>query len=171
MVVPHYIKGVQKQPFANVSQNRCFWKFSKIYRKSPMLEPRFNKVAHVLSYDLCEIFKNIYFLIKLQNQTTILHKQISKSNITEIVTRVFIGILQNIFQSWAITFWPSPKVIFWANCAFLLRNSKIALVFIWWMSPCLSVISKKLQSNFIEIALRHGCSPVNLLQISRICFS
>ena len=29
--------------------------------------------------------------------------------------------------------------------------------------PCRSVISIKLQSNFIEISLRHGCSPVNLL--------
>ena len=28
----------------------------------------------------------------------------------------------------------------------------------------------KLQSNFIEIALRHGCSPVNLLHISRTSF-
>ena len=33
--------------------------------------------------------------------------------------------------------------------------------------PCLSVISINLQSNFIEIALRHGCSPVNLLHIFR----
>ena len=32
---------------------------------------------------------------------------------------------------------------------------------------CRSVISIKLQSNFIEIALRHGCSPVNLLHIFR----
>ena len=30
--------------------------------------------------------------------------------------------------------------------------------------------SKKLQSNFIEIALRHGCSSVNLLHISRASF-
>ena len=28
--------------------------------------------------------------------------------------------------------------------------------------PCRGAISIKLQSNFIEIALRHGCSPVNL---------
>ena len=28
---------------------------------------------------------------------------------------------------------------------------------------CRNVISIKLQSNFIEITLRHGCSPVNLL--------
>ena len=32
---------------------------------------------------------------------------------------------------------------------------------------CRSVISIKLQSNFIEITLRHGCSPVNLLHIFR----
>ena len=31
-------------------------------------------------------------------------------------------------------------------------------------------ISIKLQSNFIEIALQHGCSPVNLLYIFRIRF-
>ena len=29
----------------------------------------------------------------------------------------------------------------------------------------------KIQSNFIEIALRHGCSPVNLLHIFRTPFS
>ena len=31
--------------------------------------------------------------------------------------------------------------------------------------PCRSVILIKLLCNFIEIALRHGCSPVNLLHI------
>ena len=31
--------------------------------------------------------------------------------------------------------------------------------------PFRSVISIKLQSNFTEIALRHGCSPANLLHI------
>ena len=29
--------------------------------------------------------------------------------------------------------------------------------------PCRKVISIKLQKNFLEIKLRHGCSPVNLL--------
>ena len=33
--------------------------------------------------------------------------------------------------------------------------------------PCQSAISIKLQSNFIEILLWHGCSPVNLLHILR----
>ena len=36
--------------------------------------------------------------------------------------------------------------------------------------PCWSAISKKLQSNFIEIALRRECSPVKLLHIFRIPF-
>ena len=36
--------------------------------------------------------------------------------------------------------------------------------------PCRSVILIKLQINFIEITLRHGCSPVNLLHIFRTHF-
>ena len=36
--------------------------------------------------------------------------------------------------------------------------------------PCRIVISIKLQSIFIEIALRHGCSPVNLVYIFRTPF-
>ena len=36
--------------------------------------------------------------------------------------------------------------------------------------PCRIGISVKLLSNFIEIALRHGCSPVNLLHIFRTLF-
>ena len=36
--------------------------------------------------------------------------------------------------------------------------------------PCQSAISIKLQTNFIEITLRHGCSSVNLLHIFRTPF-
>ena len=36
--------------------------------------------------------------------------------------------------------------------------------------PCRSVISIKLQSNFIKIALWHGCSPANLLHVFRTPF-
>ena len=36
--------------------------------------------------------------------------------------------------------------------------------------PCRSAISIKFQKNFIEITLRHGCSPVNLLYIFRTPF-
>ena len=37
--------------------------------------------------------------------------------------------------------------------------------------PCRGAISIKLQSSFIEITLRHGCSPVNSLLIFRTPFS
>ena len=37
--------------------------------------------------------------------------------------------------------------------------------------PCRSVITIKLQSNFIEITLRHRCSPVKLQHIFRTSFS
>ena len=36
--------------------------------------------------------------------------------------------------------------------------------------PCLSAVSIKLQSNFTEIALWHGCSPVNCLHIFKTPF-
>ena len=35
----------QKQPFADVLQNRCSEKFRKSYRKTPVLESFLNKVA------------------------------------------------------------------------------------------------------------------------------
>ena len=37
--------------------------------------------------------------------------------------------------------------------------------------PCRNIISMKFPCNFIEIALWHGCSPVNLLYIFRTPFS
>ena len=40
-----YIKGVQKQPFADILQNRRPGKFFKIHRKTLVLESIFNKVA------------------------------------------------------------------------------------------------------------------------------
>ena len=70
MAESYYIKGVQKQSFDYVLENRYSWKFCKIQWKTPTLESLFNEVAHLLSYDLCEIFKNTYFPITSQNQTT-----------------------------------------------------------------------------------------------------
>ena len=71
MVESYYIKGFQKQPFADVLQNRCSGKFCKIHRKTHMLESLFNKVAYILSYDLYENFKNTHLPITPQNQTTL----------------------------------------------------------------------------------------------------
>ena len=36
--------------------------------------------------------------------------------------------------------------------------------------PCRSMISVKLLCNFVEITLRHGCPPINLLHLSRTPF-
>ena len=65
MVKPYYIKGVQKQPFADGLQNRCSSKFCKIHRKATVMKSFFNKVTGLkrlhrkcFSYDFCEIFNN-----------------------------------------------------------------------------------------------------------------
>ena len=42
---------------------------------------------------------------------------------------------------------------------------------IYRRTPCQSTFSIKLLCNFIEIALRHGCSPVNVLHILRTPFN
>ena len=39
-----------------------------------------------------------------------------------------------------------------------------------WEYPCWSVISIKLLCSFIEITLRHGCSPANMLHLFRNLF-
>ena len=70
----------------------------------------------------------------------------------------------------------------------VLANSKVSVLldlFLLWIlpsqrekvlqkHPSRSVLRKRcsenLQSNFIEITLRHGCSPVNLLYISKTPF-
>ena len=48
--------------------------------------------------------------------------------------------------------------VFWKYAASLYEN------------PCRSAISIKLQSNFIEITIRHGCSLVNFMRIFRTPF-
>ena len=58
----------------------------------------------------------------------------------------------------------SPPKVFWGKVV-LKICSKFS-----GEHPCRSVISIKLQNNFIGIALRHGCSPVNLLNIFRTPF-
>ena len=40
-----YETTLQKQPFADVFQNKCSYEFRNIHRKTPALEPLLNKVA------------------------------------------------------------------------------------------------------------------------------
>ena len=52
-----------------VLQNRCFSKFCKFHRKTPVLESLYDKVAlyykktptQVFTCEICEIFKNTFF--------------------------------------------------------------------------------------------------------------
>ena len=62
-----------------------------------------------------------------------------------------------------------PKVVPDLGCAFNKRCSeKMQQIYMRTsMSKCNSI---KLQNNFIEITLWHGCSPVNFLHIFRTPF-
>ena len=57
-----------------------------------------------------------------------------------------------------------------ASRSVLMKRSSENLQQICREHSCRSVISIKLQSNVIDITLRHGCSPVNLLHIFRTPF-
>ena len=73
----------------------------------------------MLSYDFCEFFNNIYFLITPQNQAKLQRKQVSKVTLTEVVVGMFIGILQNIFRSLAIIFLKVQRSYFGRIALFL----------------------------------------------------
>ena len=71
----------------------------------------------------------------------------------QLITLLYSVMLVNIMLSEAATQRCSQKKVF--------RKYTVNL----------PVISIKLQSNLIEITLRHGCSPVNLLLIFRTAFT
>ena len=56
--MPCYIKGVQKQPFADILQNRCSSKFCKNRRKTPLLESQTETTSQVSFYDFCKTLEN-----------------------------------------------------------------------------------------------------------------
>ena len=56
-----------------------------------------------------------------------------------------------------------PELFFWNGVLKIYSKST-------GEHPCWSAISIKWESNFIEITLWHGCSPVNLQHISRTLF-
>ena len=74
-----WLKLITSKAFRS-NRSQMFYKIGVLehFAKNTMLESLFNKVAHKLSYALCENFKNTYFLFTPQNQTALLRKQISK---------------------------------------------------------------------------------------------
>ena len=85
-------------------------------------------------------------------------------NIPHLISfSVFMKLLLNIF---CLCFYRSSR-----SEVFLVKGVlKICSKFTG-EHPCWSLISIKLLCNFIEITLRHGCSPINLLPIFRTPFT
>ena len=103
---------------------RCFYKIGVLENFAKFTVARLKRLHHkcfpVILWNFQEhLFSNRP--LKSSNASAWTNKQ---SNITEIGARVFISILQNICRSWAIIFSQGPKVVFWTNCAFPLRNRK-----------------------------------------------
>ena len=70
--------------------------------------------------------------------------------------------VKRTFKSYSFQKQPSRGV--------LRKRSTENMQQIYRRTSCRSAISIKLQSNFIEITLWHGCSPVNLLHFFRTHF-
>ena len=115
---------------------------------------------------MCQIntFRNIYsaqlllLMIVLQFKQVLLRKNTYKF-ICNKNENMFFFVFLNVCH-----FKNSPLVVFLAKDFLYIYIKFIG------KHPCPSVISIKLQSNFIEITLRHGSSPVNLLYIFRATF-
>ena len=102
MTEPCFIKGIQKQPFANALQDNVLENFAKCKRKTPVLESLFNNISclkRLHHYDFCEVFKNTYFLIAPQNQTTLQRKHgDSRTCVHWYFTKHFLGLSYHFFS-------------------------------------------------------------------------
>ena len=103
---------------------------------------------------------------------TIISVQVKKLNqqlIAVLLYQRFMGGKQflmfiQLWRLWWSWMRSCPLEMFWGK-DFLEICSKFTI-----RHPCRSVISVKLLGNFIEITIRHGCSPVRLLHIFRTYF-
>ena len=93
------------------------------------------------------------------------------------VDNLFISVKPYLICFWLIVWVSDCNLWLFSLQASTLFRSSSSEVFLGKLCskfteehPCRSVIPKKLQSNFIEIAPQHGCSPVNLLHIFRTPF-
>ena len=66
--VQKLLRKIQKQPFTDVLQNGCSYKFRNINRKTPGRPATMLKrdPIQVFSWEYCEIFKNRFFIEHLQ---------------------------------------------------------------------------------------------------------
>ena len=158
----------------------------QIYRRTPTLKCDFNKVALQLwryasvtsltTIDMCQgwAFVEMELLVKIESgfqPMTIF----TKSSILEVWKGSEYASKCN---RWILIYYSAVSLpVFESDIS---RNShpevflekgvlKICSKFTG-EHPCQSVISIKLLCNFIEITLRHGCSPVNSMHIFRTPF-
>ena len=99
---------------------------------------------------------------------------ISPKDIREpLFSDVFMGLrkrtltwnrLNNVLLSWKQILGSNPPEVFLGKGVLKISNKFTG------EHPYWSMLSTKLLCNFIEIALRHWCSPVNLLHVFRIPF-
>ena len=83
----------QKQPFANVLQNRCSEKFRNIHGETPVPESlqlyQKETPTQVFSCENCEIFKNSFFIEHLLwlilNLSCLSNKRLSQNTILIVV--------------------------------------------------------------------------------------
>ena len=112
----------------------------------------------LLQYSLENTYVGVFFLIKLRTAASVrlvLYYQFQERKLcltTEQQQGQLKAIKLKIFRS-------SPSEVS-VRKSVMKTCSKFT-----GEQPCRSVVLIKLQSSFIEVALRHGCSPVNLLHI------
>ena len=160
-----------------LSTQQCLLAIPKKYIKSPLIGVKQNLALMDVAYLLLELFMIIH-QIKNNNE----RNNWSYTELLGIVSGVpqgldFGQVLFNTYLAdiytvryckryrWGCSFWRCgyPEV-------FLGKDVLKIRIKFTGENPCQSVIWIKLQSNFIEITLRHGCFPVHLLHIFRIPF-
>ena len=114
--------------------------------------------VHFDSLMIISHFKKYFFLSKkvllviMTQNTKNLQKWVNSWNLTNDGSLILSRLYPSICRS-------SPPKVFLGKGVRRIGSKLIG------EQPCWSSISIKLQSNFTEITIRHGCSPVNLPHI------
>ena len=139
--------------------------------KTPVLES-LEARTQVFSCEYCEIFKNSFFIEHLR-------WLLPKAWRTEIrdVFRTLSNIYERAFcenseQLMSVNYF-SKRALSRSSPSeqFLGKGIQKICSKFTGEHPCRSGMSIKLHCSFLEIALRHGCFPVNMLHIFRTRFS
>ena len=125
-----------------------------------------------MKFSIKDFFRKLWIrshLLKKSLVEKLLFCAVKRTN-KSLTFQIEKGIFHTTFRQHVVTsivflmFKSSRAEVFWGK-GVLRICSKLA-----GEHPSPSVISIKFQSNFIEITLRHGCSPINLLHIFRTSF-